>query len=268
MKKRNWRTIAAAQFLAKCGTVTIEKGIEHSVAVLRTEALRAGHGKGISGAPYDPTPLAFWLGASDVRAADLGFDGHVIQDGDRILVEYDVGIASRRRRRFTIAHEVGHLMLWKASGGIKKVAARRSTGKSEVEELCNKLAAEILAPKAEVLSFWKSSPARLGTGTKSDFVIEMTQRFDISVNFAALRFKEVCVQRGGVGLINIADRRYEWVHRIRGKEWLLTALLRVLPRRGDSGRDSYSVDIAAGIGAIPFEWKSLSNNRFLIVTSA
>jgi hypothetical protein len=203
-----------------------------------------------------------------VRAAELGFDGHVIQEGSRIFVEYDVSIASRQRKRFTIAHEVGHLILWNASGGIKKITARRSAEKSEVEELCNKLAAEILAPKSEVLSLWKTSAARLRTASKSDFIIELAQRFDISVNFAAVRFKELCFSRGGVGLINIADRRFEWAHRIRGKDWLLTAMLRVLPTRGASGVDGYSVDIAEGIETIPFEWKNLANGRCIIVTSA
>jgi hypothetical protein len=182
--------------------------------------------------------------------------------------EFTVTPASRQRKRFTIAHEVGHLVLWNASGGIKKIAARRSTQKSEVEELCNKLAAEILAPQSEVLSLWRTSAAKMRTASKSDFILELAQRFDISVNFAAVRFKELCFPRGGVGLINIADRRFEWAHRIRGKDWLLTALLRVLPSRGESGIDGYSVDIAEGIATIPFEWKNLANKRCLIVTSA
>jgi hypothetical protein len=106
------------------------------------------------------------------------------------------------------------------------------------------------------------------TAFKSDFIVELAQRFDISVNFAAVRFKELCFPRGGVGLINVADRRFEWAHRIRGKDWLLTALLRVLPNRGASGVDGYSVDIAEGIETIPFEWKKLENGHCIIVTSA
>jgi hypothetical protein len=268
MKKRNWHTNAAAHLRAQSVAESGEEGIVRSVAALRKKVLGDGQNAGVGAAPYDPIPLALSLGATDVRPADLGFDGHVIQEGTRILVEYDSSIASRQRRRFTIAHEVGHLILWNASGGIKKIAARRSTEKSEVEELCNKLAAEILAPQAEVLSLWKASAARMRTALKSDFIVELAQRFDISVNFAAIRFKELCSSRGGVGLINNADRRFEWAHRVRGKDWLLTALLRVLPTRAESGTDSYSVDVAGGIETIPFEWKNISSTRCLIVTSA
>lgn len=268
MKTRNWRTTAAAQLRMHSAAETVEEGIVRSVAALRRKVLEAGQSRGVSTPPYDPIPLAFSLGAEDVRPAALGFDGHVVQEGSRILVEYDESIASRQRRRFTIAHEVGHLIIWNAVGGIKKMAARRSTTKSEVEELCNKLAAEILAPRSEVLSLWRSSAARTRSGSKSDFIVELARHFDISVNFAAVRFKELCFPRGGVGLINMADRRFEWVHRIRGKDWLLTSLLRVLPTRGEAGIDSYSVDVAHGIATIPFEWKNLANSRCLIVTSA
>ena len=192
MKTRNWCTKAADHLRTQCGVKSVEDAVVRSVASLRKKVIEDGQSKGVATTPYDPIPLAFALGASDVRAADLGYDGHVIQEKERILVEYDSSIASRQRRRFTIAHEVGHLILWNASGGITKVGARRSTKKSEVEELCNKLAAEILAPQAEVLSLWKTSAARMRTALKSDFIIELAQRFDISVNFAAVRFKEIC----------------------------------------------------------------------------
>jgi hypothetical protein len=268
MKKRNWRTMAAAHLRTSSGSMTVEEGVILAVKTLRKKVLDSGQNKGVIAAPYDPIPLALSLGVVDVRAAALGFDGHVIQEGPRIVVEYDASIASRQRKRFTIAHEVGHLLLWNASGGVKRIAARRSTEKSEVEELCNKLAAEILAPKSEVLSLWKASDARLHNATKSDFIIELARHFDISVNFAAVRFKELCFPCGGVGLINTADRRFEWAHRIRGKDWLLCALLRALPARTETGTDSYSVDIAQGVQMIPFEWRSLSHNRYLIVSSA
>ena len=268
MKTRNWRSVAARQLVATTGATNVEEAIVRSVSRWRSTALANGQCKGTTSAPYDPTPLAFVLGAFDVRSADLGFDGHVIQEGERVIVEFDNSIASHQRKRFTVAHEVGHLILWNAAGGIRRVAVQRNFRKSEIEELSNKLAAEILAPRSEVLSLWKSSPARIGDNQRTEFISALARHFDISLNFAAVRFKESCLKSAGVGLVNVSRRRFEWAYRIREQDRFLTVLLRILPTRGSNGRDSYFADTPRGIHAIPFEWQQLSSGFCLVVTLA
>ena len=260
-----WRTKASASLLTQTGAKTVEEGIVRIINRVKQDAFDKGYTKGTLAPPYDPTPLALVLGASDVRPASLGFDGHVLVEDGKVVVEYDEAAKSPKRMRFTIAHEVGHLALWHVSHDRRRMPARRSPAGSEIEELCNKLAAEILAPRGDVRKLWRAS-LEGGSFSKSDFVLKLADRFDISLNFAGVRFKEVCGPRAGVGLLNIPEKRFEWCHGITARFRLLTGLIASLPSLQRVGTNSYSVDTATGIRMIPFEWKQLSDGKYLVIT--
>ena len=200
-----------------------------------------------------------------VDSKNAGFDGHVMEENGKMVVEYDNATGSGRRRRFTIAHEVGHLALWEVTSNKRKLPARRSAAGSEIEQLCNKIAAEILAPLDEVTKLNVFS-AREGL-SKAELILKLTEHFDISLNFAALRFKEVSKRHIGVGLLSVPEKRFEWCHGIASRFMLLNRLIVALPSRQAVGASSYSIDSSTGISMIPFEWKSLSDGRYLIVTS-
>src|SRR5439155_1761309 len=106
---------------------TVEKGVVRLVAEIKRNAFDRGHTDGTQSPPYDPKPLAIVLGASDVRAAALDFDGHVMVENGKVIVEYDQSARSAKRKRFTIAHEVGHLALWNVTSEKRKLSAQRST---------------------------------------------------------------------------------------------------------------------------------------------
>lgn len=62
--------------------------------------------------PIDPLPIAKLLGA-EVRKADFahdGISGAVFQDGGSKIIYYNAQ-HSPSRQRFTVAHEIGHLVL-------------------------------------------------------------------------------------------------------------------------------------------------------------
>jgi hypothetical protein len=260
-----WRTKASACLLARTGAKTVEEAIVRIIDRVKRAAFDQGYTKGTLEPPYDPAPLALVFGASEVRAARLDFDGHVLVEDEKVIVEYDEASTSQKRNRFTIAHEVGHLALWHVSPNRRRLPARRSPTGSEIEELCNKLAAEILAPRQEVRKLW-STYLKTGALSKSSFVLNLADQFDISLNFAGVRFKEVCGPRAGVGLLNIPEKRFEWCHGISSRFRLLTGLIASLPSLKPVGTNSYSVDTTTGIRMIPFEWKHLSEGRYLIIT--
>ena len=113
-------------------------------------------------------------------------------------MEIDNGTISRQRSRFTLAHEVGHLALWKVGGKVVKTASRRNSRQSEIEELCNRIASEVLAPQSEVLEQAAAPKAKndlfnrlnappqkqTGLQTVLDSIVNVSQVFDVSLHFS------------------------------------------------------------------------------------
>lgn len=262
---RQFRTKAVKALISKSGATNLSDAIVRTIAALRAAAQEKEVVVGLAKPPYDPTPLAFIAGAIAVRAADLGFDGRIVSENGGLIVEYDVAQTSLRRRRFTIAHEIGHLVLWQAAGAVTKLRDRKTPAGNEVEEVCNKIGAEILAPRNEIRDAWRSRGVLAGGAT--EFVLRISRDFDLSLNFSALRFREICAPHRGVALLNISDRSFEWAHHIDAKTHLLRGLIQSVLRDGkDRGAGSYSKSSPLGIELVPFEWRRFSEERALVFT--
>ncbi len=262
-----WRTKAAACLLRETGASTVEEGVSRIVQAAKKAAFEQGYSVGTLRPPYDPKPLALVLGAKEVRRAALGFDGHVAREADGLIIEYDSENRSRRRLRFTVAHEVGHLALWKATRDVRKLPARRSPKGSEIEKLCNKIGAEILAPRNEVKVLWGDANARSAVQSKADFILRLSETFDISLNFAAIQFREVCSPGLGIALINLPHRRYEWCHGVPSKYRLLQGLLEKLGNAESFGADSFFVGTSYGVRMVAYHWRKIAEAYFLILFS-
>ena len=95
---------------------------------------------GIERAPVDLMRIARHLGIRRIRELDVRLDGQLVELGDG---GYEV-ILSRRaphtRRRFTLAHEIAHILVASVDDG------SMSCGDEPTEELCNNVAAELLMP--------------------------------------------------------------------------------------------------------------------------
>src|SRR5258708_4143381 len=89
--------------------------------------------------PTDLDRVCEKLGVSVRDSDELIGSGALVKDGEafQILCASDL---SPERRRFTIAHELGHLVIERSSGGI----VRQS---KELECLCDIFAAELLMPR-------------------------------------------------------------------------------------------------------------------------
>lgn len=116
--------------------------------------------------PVDPIRIADALGIS-VREAKLSHNisgAIVAQDGDIYIMLNESD--SRLRKRFTIAHELGHYMERVSNGestnDLEFVEYRSdlSSGGTDAHEIwANRFAAELLMPKGLVHRLRKSTPA-------------------------------------------------------------------------------------------------------------
>jgi len=108
----------------------------------------------VSAAPVDATAIAESKGAIVVQEKNEDdFSGFLYRSTDSAPI---IGVNSKHpgtRRRFTIAHELAHLLLHPRSGvhvdeGVFQMRdARASTGSDEEEVEANRFAAELLMPR-------------------------------------------------------------------------------------------------------------------------
>ena len=126
------------------------------------------------GEPLDV--MSFRLGINKIVEEPLAFEGGVFQlpSGERIIKLN--AKSPRARKRFTLAHEIGHLLLGKPG-------LRSSCGPDPaLERKCDAIASELLMPTDEATPFIRSlgkpSPEKLRA---------IASRFDVSLQAAAFR---------------------------------------------------------------------------------
>lgn len=110
--------------------------------------------------PIDIEALAERMGVLDITPAHLIEDGHLEYEpgNTRIRIRHDIGY---ERRRFTIAHELGHLLLLDPST-VKVVHRSRNDGSNE-ERLCDEIAAALLLPADWISERYAARPHNLTT---------------------------------------------------------------------------------------------------------
>jgi len=226
--------------------------------------------KGVKYPPYDPRPFAELLGATEIRGADLDVAGRIVVNEADVVIEFNRESTASYRRRFTLAHEVGHLALWEAEKKLVPDSKPRRARSQAVERLCDAVAAELLAPHAEIRSNWRAVCKRPLSGRIGPDPLKMIEdiakEFGVSLQMAAIRFVEVCSPQMGVGLLDIRKECFVWCHRVPDRASLLALLLRrhkegVAGNLKDtgglfSGADSYALTNTE-VDSVPAEWRSM-----------
>jgi Zn-dependent peptidase ImmA (M78 family) len=123
--------------------------------------------------------IASKCGVDAIIEEPLPFDGGIFElPADRIVIKLN-SYANATRKKFTLAHEIGHLLIASISGKSRAMSCRRS---AHLERACDMIAAELLMPSAQVrmaveeLKF--SSPQNLKV---------LADRFGVSLLVAARR---------------------------------------------------------------------------------
>ncbi len=158
-------------------------GFYKSVLLARAEKLRWQFCK--DGPPYDPFKIAEGLRVKVTMQPLHGMDGYTeTGQGDCAVINSG---ASLTRRRFTLAHELGHVVLFRtAQAGLpldfgRLVSNDRPHQDPAEEALCNEFAAALLLPREEV----KSHVAN--RRITPDIVLSVANSFGTSMHASARR---------------------------------------------------------------------------------
>jgi len=150
---------------------------------------------GMAAAPIDVAEIA---GRLDVRISEQDLDpsvsGLLIRDDDRVILGVNRR-QPRQRRRFTIAHELGHLAMHKGRPilldtsmrvNFRDQTAETATDREEIE--ANGFAAALLMPVSLVRSHLVESVAGAGGEMAYDALLDTLRKgFDVSREAMALR---------------------------------------------------------------------------------
>lgn len=151
--------------------------------------------------PVDVRLVARKLGITSIIETEMLEAGRLELEGGepRILIKRGVAPA---RTNFTIAHELGHLMLTTKTEGI---AGRRLVGYDREERWCDQFAASLLLPRQWVLSAAARRPQTLRT------VEALANHSHASLSAVVLRLRQVCGWNQTLLRWRRFDGRWVWV---------------------------------------------------------
>ncbi|MBI4336452.1 MAG: ImmA/IrrE family metallo-endopeptidase [Chloroflexi bacterium] len=141
--------------------------------------------QGVSKEPVNIASLAMKLGMTRIVEKPLRGAGALVPGGHGFTIVVNVNQV-HTRQRFTIAHELAHVLLAPDS----KIAWRKgpTVADKRLESYCDLLAADLLMP----LSRFRQQLRRLSSCTPHVFmtVKNLANIFDVSLTAAAIRFVE------------------------------------------------------------------------------
>jgi len=145
--------------------------VEDAVARLADECLA-----GVQCPPTDLESVGSKLGVIGFHAEDIAGSGELRKDTDGFRIVYSVYLPPPSRR-FTIAHEIGHVVL--ETLGLKS----HRTGK-EVERLCDLFAVDLLMPRR---AFIECADGEISTQK----IFDLAKHFRTSISATALRYADL-----------------------------------------------------------------------------
>lgn len=153
-------------------------------------------------APVDIVKVARELGVASVEPRPMHIDGYLGRSHDGTLViRYKEG-NGRRRNRFTIAHEIGHLLIARCDGRqILEPIGRTWSRRPEEELLANRIAAELLMPEQAVIDALSRRRSSWQT------VFAVCGQFDVSTTAFVARIFELRVILAVLFKIDLPARR-------------------------------------------------------------
>lgn len=163
-----WTSAAARRILKLAGHPPT---VEDAVIIAARQLL-----EGIPHPPTDLDALRRSLNVTGFYPEDMPISGELRRDGSGFKVVYS-SYLSPERRRFTIAHELGHALFEKSGPNCPRVG-------SELERLCDMLAVEILMPRDVFLE-------QVGDEPSLRKVFELSRLFGTSLSATAFRYGEL-----------------------------------------------------------------------------
>jgi hypothetical protein len=164
--------------------VTTEKShVLVAISEARRLVNRVWNGKGC----VDIYAVAKELGVESIEAAPLHVDGYLAKcESGKLGIRYRID-NSYRRNRFTIAHELGHILLAAAQGVAISERCRDFERNPAEEVAVSRIGSELLMPERKLA--FEISSGRYPSAW--DFIRVMRHAFDVSESAMALRMLEL-----------------------------------------------------------------------------
>lgn len=152
----------------------------------------------------DLRDLAFDLGLIVEARSIRGSEGRLIRRGKRAIAIVDAGITVRGKRRFVVAHELGHYELHSETPVFvcNQAAFLDWHRHRPAETEANRFAAELLMPRTRFLQDGRASPTSL------DVVGDLAEAYCVSLTAAAFRYVHLDVTPSA--LVFCRQGRIEW----------------------------------------------------------
>jgi len=184
-RSRSWTSAAARRLRERAGECT---DINQAICKVAKELL-----DGIECPPTDLISLSAKVGVTRLEAADIAGSGELRRDAQGLAIVYSRYL-SQPRRRFTIAHELGHVVM-------ESTGQHAPRNGREVERLCDMLATEILMPRDV---FEKRLPLNLSM----EEVFGIAREFQTSLSTTAIR----CAELAGVSVFGAESGKIKWAY--------------------------------------------------------
>ena len=136
--------------------------------------------------------IAHGLGVPRVRLQAMHIDGGVFSTDEGRVIRLN-SLSDESRRRFTLAHEIGHLII-EQLGKWRNVSCG-SERASELEKACDKIAAELLMPTADVVRLVKTIRGETPASLR-----RLARRYKVSLHAMAIRLHDLRLWNRSVGL--------------------------------------------------------------------
>ncbi len=148
----------------------------------------------ITAAPVPIEDIAIDEGALIARNHYSGYEsGFALRDGERWIIGVNTA-TSPRRQRFTIAHELGHLLLHKGKPLITDYSMlinnrddKSSLGTDREEVEANGFAAAILMPRDLIVAELKKELGLAEAASRDDLIARVARAFNVSTEAMGYR---------------------------------------------------------------------------------
>jgi hypothetical protein len=137
--------------------------------------------------------LIAWERGALVRSTYLtGAEARIAMAGERAVITVSTTVRDPRRRRFSVAHELGHLEMHRTEGGLALCASadiddwQSPRADAVREQEANQFAAALLLPERFFRPLCRKREPSL------DLIAELADRFDVSLTATALRYLQFC----------------------------------------------------------------------------
>lgn len=152
--------------------------------------------------------IALSRGIIDIQAIKIdGSQGRIMVDGNEAIISYNREIFHEGKRRFVIAHELGHFELHREllnnqihTDDAKSLSEWYAKGKHETE--ANQFAAELLMPSHLFMEQVQSKAFNF------DLIKEVADSFQASITSALLRYR--ILGDFPIAIVFCKDRQVEW----------------------------------------------------------